>query len=137
MGADGPDAARRSQGERPAPSGAGWRTTQDGIDGGTGRDRPLTGSRALFPHTEALSSVRSAATRSRAALQGADVVLVHAWNDPALVARIGRHRLSRGRYLLLFHTHHRAASDAGALAAMSLEAYDGVLAFGAGPVGNA
>jgi len=47
------------------------------------------------------------------------------------VARIGRHRLCGGRYLLLFHdTHHRAASDAAALGAIGLEAYDGVLAFG-------
>jgi spore maturation protein CgeB len=66
-----------------------------------------------------------------AALEGADVVLVHEWNDPALVARIGQHRLRRGRYLLLFHdTHHRSASDAAALGAIGLEAYDGVLAFG-------
>jgi spore maturation protein CgeB len=65
------------------------------------------------------------------ALDGADVVLVHEWNDPGLVARIGRHRVRGGRYLLLFHdTHHRAASDAAALGAMGLEAYDGVLAFG-------
>jgi spore maturation protein CgeB len=66
-----------------------------------------------------------------AALEGADVVLVHEWNDPGLVGRIGRHRLRGGRYLLLFHdTHHRAASDAAALGAIRLEAYDGVLAFG-------
>jgi spore maturation protein CgeB len=66
-----------------------------------------------------------------AALEGADVVLVHEWNDSGLVARIGRHRLGGGRYLLLFHdTHHRAASDAAALGAIGLEAYDGVLAFG-------
>ena len=66
-----------------------------------------------------------------AALEGADVVLVHEWNYPGLVARIGRHRLCGGRYLLLFHdTHHRAASDAAALGAIGLEAYDGILAFG-------
>jgi spore maturation protein CgeB len=66
-----------------------------------------------------------------AALEGADVVLVHEWNEPELVARVGRHRRRGGRYLLLFHdTHHRSASAAGALDAMRLEAYDGVLAFG-------
>jgi spore maturation protein CgeB len=65
------------------------------------------------------------------ALEGADVVLVHEWNDPELVARIGRHRLRGGRYVLLFHdTHHRAVSDPAALGAMGLEACDGVLAFG-------
>ena len=67
-----------------------------------------------------------------AALEGADVVLVHEWNEPALIARIGRHRRNGGRYLLLFHdTHHRSVTDADAMRALDLEGYDGVLAFGA------
>ncbi len=37
------------------------------------------------------------------ALEGADVVVVHEWTDPALVARIGRARREGGRFLLLFH----------------------------------
>jgi len=65
------------------------------------------------------------------ALEGADLVLVHEWNDPHLVQRIGEHRATRGRYLLLFHdTHHRAATAAAEMAAYRLELYDGVLAFG-------
>ncbi len=61
---------------------------------------------------------------------GADVVIVHEWNDPALVARIGRLRRS-GDFLLLFHdTHHRAVTDPAAIAAFDLEDYDGILAFG-------
>ena len=65
------------------------------------------------------------------ALDGAALVLVHEWNDPALVGRIGAHRRLRGRYLLLFHdTHHRAVSDPEAIRAFDLGAYDGVLAFG-------
>ena len=66
-----------------------------------------------------------------AALDGADLVLVHEWNDPALVRRIGEHRRRGGRYVLLFHdTHHRAVTDPGEMAAFDLEGYDGVLAFG-------
>jgi spore maturation protein CgeB len=65
------------------------------------------------------------------ALDGADAVLVHEWNDPELVARLGRHRLVQGRYLLFFHdTHHRSVSAPEAMAAYDLEGYDGVLAFG-------
>jgi spore maturation protein CgeB len=65
------------------------------------------------------------------ALDGADVVLVHEWNDPALVARIGAHRAGGGRYALFFHdTHHRSVSDPEALATFDLTRYDGVLAFG-------
>ena len=67
-----------------------------------------------------------------AAIDGADVVLVHEWNEPALVTRLGRHRVNGGRHLLLFHdTHHRSVSDPAAMAALPLEGYDGVLAFGA------
>ena len=65
-----------------------------------------------------------------AALEGADLVVVHEWNEPALVARIGRHRRRHG-YTLLFHdTHHRAVSDPDAIRAFDLQDYDGVLAFG-------
>lgn len=67
-----------------------------------------------------------------AALDGADVVLVHEWNPPELVARIGRARAAGGRFRLLFHdTHHRSATAPADMAAFDLSAYDGVLAFGA------
>jgi spore maturation protein CgeB len=66
-----------------------------------------------------------------AVLDHADLVLVHEWNDPQLVARIGRHRARSGRYTLLFHdTHHRAATAPAEMARFDLSAYDGVLAFG-------
>jgi spore maturation protein CgeB len=65
------------------------------------------------------------------ALDGADLVLVHEWNDPYLVQRVGEHRASKRGYHLLFHdTHHRAATAAAEMAAYRLELYDGVLAFG-------
>jgi spore maturation protein CgeB len=66
-----------------------------------------------------------------AALDGAHVVLVHEWNDPALVERIGRHRATAGRYVLLFHdTHHRSVTAEAAMSGYDLQHYDGVLAFG-------
>ncbi len=65
------------------------------------------------------------------ALEGADLVLVHEWNDSDLVARIAAHRRAGGRYLLLFHdTHHRMASDPAAIGRLDLDGFDGVLAFG-------
>ena len=61
----------------------------------------------------------------------ADLVVVHEWNDPALVAAIGAARTRGGRFNLLFHdTHHRAVSDPDAIRAFDLSGYDGVLAFG-------
>ena len=63
---------------------------------------------------------------------GADVVVVHEWNDPELVAAVGRLRARGGRFTLLFHdTHHRAVSAPHEMRAYDLSSYDGVLAFGA------
>ena len=65
------------------------------------------------------------------ALEDADLVLVHEWNDHELVRRVGAHRAARGDYKLLFHdTHHRAVTEPGAMARYDLTHYDGVLAFG-------
>lgn len=64
-------------------------------------------------------------------LEGADVVLVHEWNAPELVARIGAHRRAGGRYALLFHdTHHRSATAPREMEQYQLKDYDAVLAFG-------
>jgi len=66
-----------------------------------------------------------------AAIADADLVIVHEWNDPALVAALGRRRRLGARFTLLFHdTHHRAVSDPEAIRAFDLDGYDGVLAFG-------
>lgn len=85
--------------------------------------------RAAYPE---LSSTTFGATPDLAAiLDGADLVIVHEWNDPKLVAAIGRERARGGRFTLLFHdTHHRAVSEPDAIRAFDLDAYDGVLAFG-------
>jgi spore maturation protein CgeB len=65
------------------------------------------------------------------ALDDVDLVLVHEWTEPELVAAIGRHRARHGGYRLLFHdTHHRAVTDPEAMARYDLGAFDGVLAFG-------
>jgi spore maturation protein CgeB len=66
-----------------------------------------------------------------AELDDAELVLVHEWNDPELVARIGRHRARHGGYRLLFHdTHHRAATAPEEMERYDLSGYDGVLAYG-------
>lgn len=65
-------------------------------------------------------------------LDGADLVIVHEWTDPRLIAAIGNVRARGGRFRLLFHdTHHRAISDSQAMRGLDLSGYDGVLAFGA------
>jgi spore maturation protein CgeB len=65
------------------------------------------------------------------ALDLIDLVIVHEWNDPAFVCRIGAHRRTHGDYRLLFHdTHHRSATEPEKMAAYDLAGYDGVLVFG-------
>jgi spore maturation protein CgeB len=66
-----------------------------------------------------------------AVLADADVVIAHEWNEPWLIAAIGRAR-RRGRgFVALFHdTHHRAVSDPEAVRRFDLDGFDGVLAFG-------
>jgi spore maturation protein CgeB len=66
------------------------------------------------------------------ALDQADLVLVHEWNDHALVKRIGERRGRDGSgFRLLFHdTHHRAVTQPEEMARYDLSGYDGVLAFG-------
>ncbi len=93
------------------------------------------GEEGLRPYRRAYPELRSAsfaADADPAALIGdAELVIVHEWNDPALVAAIGAARARGGRFTLLFHdTHHRAVSDPAAIRAFDLAAYDGVLAFG-------
>jgi spore maturation protein CgeB len=65
------------------------------------------------------------------ALDDADLVLVHEWNEPDLVRRIGAHRARHNGYRLFFHdTHHRAATAPEEMARFDLSDYDGVLAYG-------
>jgi spore maturation protein CgeB len=63
-------------------------------------------------------------------LGGVDVVIVHEWNTPTLVARIGR-AAERVHCLALFHdTHHRIVTAPAELERLDLRGYAGVLAFG-------
>ena len=65
------------------------------------------------------------------ALDGAELVLVHEWNDPRLVRRIGLVRARSRSFRLLFHdTHHRSATAPREMARYDLRHYDGVLAYG-------
>jgi spore maturation protein CgeB len=65
-------------------------------------------------------------------VDGTDLVLVHEWTEPAMVAKLNQIRKHGGKFLLFFHdTHHRAVSDPEALTQYDITAFDGVLAFGA------
>jgi spore maturation protein CgeB len=110
---------------------AGWSRTNLLADHGPA---PLAAFARAYPDLRDVSRCYddAATVDLDAALDGADVVLVHEWTAPELVARIGAHRAAGGRYRLLFHdTHHRAVTAPEAIGSFDLSAYDGVLAFGA------
>jgi spore maturation protein CgeB len=64
-------------------------------------------------------------------LDGADIVLVHEWNEPSLVAAVGGRRDNFGFKLFFVDAHHRAVTAPSTIEALELDLYDGVLAFGA------
>ncbi|HEX7088283.1 MAG TPA: glycosyltransferase [Vicinamibacterales bacterium] len=90
----------------------------------------LDAYRAAYPELE--SSVYDPSRfDADAALDGADLVIVHEWTDPAIVHAVGRYR-RRACCVLLFHdTHHRSVSSPDEIDRLDLSDYDGVLAFGA------
>jgi spore maturation protein CgeB len=109
----------------------GWSRSQLVKDHGT---TPIDEFARTFPHLSSRPYDLSTLDLDDA-LAGADVVLVHEWNDPRLVHRIGLHRSRRRRgeaaYRLLFHdTHHRMVTLPWEMARYDLSYYDGVLAFG-------
>ena len=95
-------------------------------------DQGEAAAEAFAQHYPMLSSRTYCGDASlEAAVDGADVVIVHEWNEPSVVAAVGRLR-RQNRFMLLFHdTHHRAVSDPDAIRVFDLTGYDAVLAFGA------
>jgi spore maturation protein CgeB len=92
-------------------------------------DAGLDAYRSFYP--ELRSQAFAPGADPEALVDEADLVIVHEWNEPALVAAIGGLRARGGQFSLLFHdTHHRAVSDQQAIRAFDLSGYDGVLAFG-------
>src|SRR4051812_21377706 len=65
-------------------------------------EAPIRRFRAAYPGLESTEYDGEIINLNRT-LDDADLVIVHEWNDPSLVAAIGKHRATRGRYALLFH----------------------------------
>jgi spore maturation protein CgeB len=96
-------------------------------DHGTG---PIEGFRRAYP-TLRSTRYRTESLDLDRELDGSDLVIVHEWNEHALVKQIGELRRRGARWRLLFHdTHHRSVTDTAGMAGYDLTGYDGVLAFG-------
>ncbi len=63
-------------------------------------------------------------------LNDADLVIVHEWNEHALVKMIGETKKKFGFKLLFHDTHHRAITERSSMSNYDLSNYDGVLVFG-------
>ena len=63
-------------------------------------------------------------------LRGADVVILHEWNDPELVNTVLALKQELGFRAILHDTHHRAYTSPRDLLRLHLHLLDGVLAFG-------
>jgi len=107
----------------------GWSRANLLADGGPAA---LIAIRAAFPWMDAVTNEYGPGGPDLDdALAGADLVLVHEWSEPGLVAALGARRAAGGQFGLLFHdTHHRAVSKPDEMARFDLSHYDGVLAFG-------
>jgi spore maturation protein CgeB len=120
------DLERRGHGTQVLEPEDGWSRANLIANHGTG---PLERFAASFPHLHV--TTYGPGFDHESALDGADVVIVHEWTAPELVARIGHLRQTAGRFALLFHdTHHRGVSESEAIEQLPLQDYDGVLAFG-------
>jgi spore maturation protein CgeB len=87
-------------------------------------EAPLRDFARAFPQLE--SRVYEPNLDVDAALDGADVAIVHEWNEPWLVRAVGRASVPA-----LFHdTHHRAVTAPAEMRRYDLAGYAGVLAFG-------
>lgn len=92
---------------------------------------PLAEVNAFYPALNIVRYVPDGLDLS-AAVDDADLVIVHEWNEPELVRALGALRIRSARsFQLLFHdTHHRSVTAPGAFNSEDLAGYDGVLAFG-------
>jgi spore maturation protein CgeB len=95
-------------------------------------DKPMAMNefREVFPfHVPVMYSEKSFEPRDY--LNDADLVIVHEWNDPEIVRKIGAFRKFKRKMILLFHdTHHRSVTSPDEMSRYDLRCYDGVLAYG-------
>jgi spore maturation protein CgeB len=92
-------------------------------------EQVLVEFQAAYPN---LRSIRYQTPDLDKILKGAELVIVHEWNSPELIAEIGTFRAKTSSFRLVFHdSHHRAVTQPETIARLQLNNYDGVLAYGA------
>ena len=93
-------------------------------------EQPLAEFRHAFPELRS-TQYDLESLDVEAALDGVALAIVHEWNDPKLVRRIGLVRARSRALRVLFHdTHHRSVTKPREMGRYDLRHYDGVLAYG-------
>lgn len=92
-------------------------------------DAAVAGFHMAFPELHS-THYNAAALDLDRTLDGADAVIVHEWNEPQWIRRIGECAARLGCTALFHDTHHRSITDVATMASLDLRHYDGVLAFG-------
>ncbi len=109
----------------------GW-SLQNLMEEGEAGINAVNDFRAMYPELDVRFYRRGGglATFLDEELEGAELVLIHEWNEPEVVNEILARKKRMG-FLALFHdTHHRAYSNAREILRLPLHLFDGVLAFG-------
>lgn len=92
-------------------------------------ERAVADFHAAFPELHS-TAFDAALLDVDAVLEGADGVIVHEWNEPRLIQRLGEGASRVGCAAFFHDTHHRSVTDVSAMGTLDLRHYDGVLAFG-------
>lgn len=94
-------------------------------------ERALAEFARAYPELDIVERPGGGASELELALEAMDVVIVHEWNTPEVIAEVLAVR-DRAGFKVLFHdTHHRASSSPAQMAQMQVARFDGVIAFGA------
>jgi len=110
----------------------GWSMRNLAQEGADAVPNALLSFRKAFPELEVRFYTQNATLKQflAAELRGADIVVIHEWNSPAVVKAILELKPVL-KFRALFHdTHHRAYTSPQEILRMPLNQFDGVLAFG-------
>jgi len=110
----------------------GWSMKNLAAEGSDAAAQALLAFRSAFPTLDVrfYNNDESFAGFAAQALSDAEVVIIHEWNAPAVVAQILALKPALGFRALFHDTHHRAYTNPGEILRMPLQEFDGVLAFG-------
>ncbi len=106
-----------------------WSYTNLLSEGERGR-RSLAQFAATYPELDLRTYRAPSDAILNETMREADIVVVHEWNEPALIDRVLSLRDRHGFRVLFHDTHHRASSSPEAIARLRIAEFDGVLAFG-------